>query len=1036
MTNSLVSKLKRFSLFPLAIILVLSSSVFIDQKAYADDHDDKIDKWAYYKAQDSIPGPDTQDTNNIHEGCFEGIDKISGNDVTGSQLKGKGFNAKKKTLFGAVKTCSQLYTEAIPKWGFSSAEEFLKAAGYSNNSEGTWVAGPNGRQGPVNKAIRAKIGVTTDKEDKYLSPGELYTYYYKDFKTYCSLSSEAPRSKFSEGEVKLADAAKNGYISYNKISKNSNNKDVVEQVIAKYSAHKLPVYHDHGNSGTTADEPDNEGCISKSKRVTSQADKAIKAAQDSAAKDAVYNSYVSSLAPLKDKACKADQSKCQDDGWEKSIKKCYEAGYKQITLNTVIGQKEKNKDKDAVVKETLASCMHKKWPSLSEKEIKDAINKVNSKETAKNAEDQAKKDGADAAAGEGAEQAADGEETGTQCAVDGIGWLVCPVVNFLAKISSDSASILAHMLEINSGILTNRDEGSTFYYWSKMRDIANIVFIIAFLVVIYSQVTGLGISNYGIKKLLPKLLMTIVLVNLSFYVCAILIDISNIIGSSSFNFIGSLGGSGAGPEGGWSTKGSAVGDGLVGLAATAIGLTVGFFALSAVITGLIFIVVTVSVTVFLLGARQAIIIFMVILAPLAFVALLLPNTEGMFKKWWATFKTLLIIYPVIGCLYGACILGATVINNMKGETSFVLQIIGSVLTFTPLLLVSRITSMMTSMMGLANITEKMGKVAGNFVGNKAQGALERSPYGQYMQERERAKELARAQAQAGTYTGKNPFRRAQSWGMKRINDKARNIPGTIGRSVRRGQSTASRLIDQQAEDELKLSESFFENYRYLDKDGKEQALSKSDIFQLAMGEEGIQGYKRDKDGKLVKGDVLDPKAFSDFDRRYIIKEAAKSANSGQLRALTQHANDDLGSGDRAALADALLRSPAASKNPWWTGKAADQLRAGEFNYEQAVVEGALGGKYNAPKMADMDEPAFKDMMEVLNSDSISGISEDQLMRARQATGLAVDAALRSQLYNAKMQSNEAIYRRASKAREWSQDPTKRFRVMSDNAKQD
>ena len=63
-----------------------------------------------------------------------------------------------------------------------------------------------------------------------------------------------------------------------------------------------------------------------------------------------------------------------------------------------------------------------------------------------------------------------------------------------------------------------------------MRNISNVAFIVAFLVIIYSQLTSVGISNYGVKKMLPRLVIAAVLVNLSFTFCAVLLDLSNVTG--------------------------------------------------------------------------------------------------------------------------------------------------------------------------------------------------------------------------------------------------------------------------------------------------------------------------------------------------------------------------------------------------------------------------------------------------------------------------------------------------------------------------
>ena len=70
-----------------------------------------------------------------------------------------------------------------------------------------------------------------------------------------------------------------------------------------------------------------------------------------------------------------------------------------------------------------------------------------------------------------------------------------------------------------------------------MRNIANIIFIIAFIFVIYSQLTSMGISNYGIKRMLPKIIVAAILINLSYYICAVLVDTSNIIGAQLQNLL-------------------------------------------------------------------------------------------------------------------------------------------------------------------------------------------------------------------------------------------------------------------------------------------------------------------------------------------------------------------------------------------------------------------------------------------------------------------------------------------------------------------
>lgn len=917
MMNSLISKLKRFSLFPLAILLILSSSVLIDQKAYADEHDDKVRAWVLYMGQNG-------DSDSNDPGCFHGIDKIDFGDVTGNSLGGSGFS-RERTVQNKKMSCTAIYNEGIPKWGFSDAEDFLTAAKYKQDKKAKIWYPTSGYQGAVNRAIRSKLKISNDDPKEYLSPGELYSYYYSDFVSTCSVKDEKNRSEFNSSQTTLADQAADGYISYSKIGKDGNN-DTVQRVIAKYKGPDKKVYREHGG---TVNKEDKQTCIDKSKKVTEQAQAAVKEAEKNKA-----NTGGNVNAGTGEQASQA-------------------AGASE-------GGSEENKD--------------------------------------------------------------GGEDSKSRCAIDGIGWIICPVVNFLADISDDSAGILAKLLEVNSFILTDRGPDSAFHYWSRIRDIANIVFIIVFLIVIYSQVSGLGISNYGIKKLLPKLLMTIVLVNISFYICSILVDISNIVGSSSFNFITSLGGGGSGPEGGWATKGNW----WTGIAAGVIGTATAFFVLGTLISGLVFIVVTATVTVFLLGARHALVIFTIILSPLAFVALLLPSTEGLFKKWWGFFKTLLLLYPAVGLLYGACNLGATVINGMKGESEVLLQIIAAALTFTPLLLVSRLTSLMTSMMGLANIADRWGKLAGNATEKKLQSGLDNSMYGQLMATRKRNKERRRAQIQAGTYRGSNWIptnwvRNARSKTMGGINNIAGRVPGAIGETARRAQGNAANIIKQQSKEEMDLAEAKYENIEYVNAEGKKQSLTQGDYFDLAMGG-NIMG--RNKKGELVP--ILEGAKMPQYDRRFVLQRAAKGGNSDQIKKLAEASVDPessmgpLDAFDLQTLAEGIRDSGAASKNPWVTGRAIADIQSGKFNFDKAVTDAANAGKITASKVAQMDGAAARNLHEALNKRHSKDprVSYNDIFEARKATGQAVEAALNSPELSPEILGNPMVNNHAQAMRKW------------------
>ena len=113
--------------------------------------------------------------------------------------------------------------------------------------------------------------------------------------------------------------------------------------------------------------------------------------------------------------------------------------------------------------------------------------------------------------------------------IGAVGWIICPTTGLLAKGIDALYGVIENLLSVKP--LEMGRNSPVYQVWAYMRNLANICFIIFLLVIIYSQITGLGINNYGIKKSLPRLIITAIIVNFSFLFCAIAVDISNIIGN-------------------------------------------------------------------------------------------------------------------------------------------------------------------------------------------------------------------------------------------------------------------------------------------------------------------------------------------------------------------------------------------------------------------------------------------------------------------------------------------------------------------------
>lgn len=251
-------------------------------------------------------------------------------------------------------------------------------------------------------------------------------------------------------------------------------------------------------------------------------------------------------------------------------------------------------------------------------------------------------------------------DTQSTCGISGVGWIVCPVMTFLGDLTDTSFNFLAsNFLETPVSLVANADNSNPVYVtWSIMRSFANVAFVIMFLIIIFSQLTGVGVTNYGVKKTLPRLIIAAILVNVSFFICGLAVDLSNVLGYSlnslfSSGQFASIGQYGQAGNQGWGV--AVIVAGLIAGTVTAV-LAISIPVLLAALLAVLMIVLT-------LVARSALIVVLIVISPLAFVAYLLPNTEQWFKKWTKLFSSLLLLFPTIAIVFGASNLASKVIYN-------------------------------------------------------------------------------------------------------------------------------------------------------------------------------------------------------------------------------------------------------------------------------------------------------------------------------------------------------------------------------------
>lgn len=268
--------------------------------------------------------------------------------------------------------------------------------------------------------------------------------------------------------------------------------------------------------------------------------------------------------------------------------------------------------------------------------------------------------------------------------VQGLGWVLCPIIDGLTNLNDMVWGAISGLLKVSP----LRADGSQSIYsaWGVLRGIANVAFIIAFLIMIFSQLTSVGVSNYGIKKLLPRLLVSALLVNLSFIVVQIAVDIANILGSGLYDLLTNLDVNGSQPAS-WTSLSDTI---LVAAAGGA--LATGGLVLAGGVAGAFWLLLPIAAmgalsvlaAIFTLIFRQAVIPILAILAPLAFVAYMLPNTESWFKKWRDLLISMLMLYPLAAVVFGGAQFASAVIVGAGDSGTWWNTLLGLIVLTMPL----------------------------------------------------------------------------------------------------------------------------------------------------------------------------------------------------------------------------------------------------------------------------------------------------------------------------------------------------------------
>ncbi len=937
----------------LGLMLLLIVSPFYTRQATALSAEEQISAFLFYRVMGT---------------CFYGIKRVDAKSAEAGSIGGDRRSEKVDVgyYFGRNDyTCDDALNHGLHPWGYGSLVDLLKDAGYK--TDGYNYNNEKGGAGAIMPAIRAKSGVTDDPT-QYLSDEAYFEFLHKSFANACEVAGKEVEAAKADESLK-ARVGKSA-LQYTIIDRNGVTYDVISEPSGAYAGRgsRWSTWDQAGMSSTVTYTCDAD-TAAKITELAKKIAKPAKPAENKLAEE--FEKLLGEIAP----------SDCLSIGSPSERKACKIGHIKTCVIEAQKGVPSTitdKKEKDDKIKELFADCYSKKTGETKEK-ILAALSGVSPSSVTAEPEP----------SGSG------GEEPKDKCAIDGIGWLICPVVTFLAQVSDTVKDNIDEYLVFNPSELTKRDDGSVYSYWATMRNYANVLFVIAFIIIIYSQISGMGLSSYGIKRMLPRLVVGALLVNVSFYLCAAMVDLSNAIGASAYNFISS--GTSAG-SGGTSPDSSASGGAWwVKLASGILAGTAMLFALGALLAGLVTVLMIALTTLLLLGVRQAIIIFAIIISPLAFVAWLLPNTEGLFKKWWQTFKTMLFVYPIIGIIYGASTLASNIIRNQYGGTdgsSVAMQIVAAVLMFVPLMLVPKVLNSAMSIGNIAAITGGLIKgKAGGFLGGAAKAKASR-----FENYRKMKRERRNAQIRAGSYDSKwtkgnrriiNP-----RWYRTKLNSRFNKISRGYGdMRAAEGEKEAAH----QDHERMEMAEARINNMKV---DGA--YLNQEQLMEAATT------------GKVGKTEL------SAYEQRAAIKKAAAMGTSKDALELAESSTKQKDATVRKEIADALAQSGAGERSPYLGGAALADIQAGTFKKDNAIKQAASKGKITAESLSKADAYSAQQIAETLGA--IKGSKKAEDVKAVENASAAAKAIEKTPKLQAKVSGNQDLQKAINTISGFTPDP--------------
>lgn len=326
-------------------------------------------------------------------------------------------------------------------------------------------------------------------------------------------------------------------------------------------------------------------------------------------------------------------------------------------------------------------------------------------------------------------------------------WAACPIITAAQTTANAMYGFVQDQLKFKVPDDVGGQDGEVEKVWNNFRILVSGLVVILMLVMVIGQAIGSGpFDAYTVRKLLPRIVIGVILIQISWPMFAWLINLVNELaigladilyapfgGSDALSLTKILGQFGPGAEiFGW-----------VGIPALAIFSVVAPF----IVLGLI---LTVLVAIFMgfltLLFRKILIILALIFAPVALIAWMMPS-EGLrryWKLWWDNFIKALMMFPLIVAIIAAGRIFAKIGSGQGGDfVGFFIVLVGF---FGPLFILPK--------------TFKWGGTVMQLAGNaltKAQAATLKKPK-EYLQKQQEGWNALRDARSSNRYNNPDQYR--------------------------------------------------------------------------------------------------------------------------------------------------------------------------------------------------------------------------------------------------------------------------------------